>query len=152
MVYGPGQPDESKLLPYVITTMLDSRPPSVSSGGRGIDWVHVDDVCRAFLATAAPEAAPGLVADVGSGVATSIAETVEMVAAVIGYDGPLGLGAAEDRRGDRARIADPTAITTSLGWRPQIPLDAGLAETVRWYSARRDASSPNPRGVAGRTV
>jgi UDP-glucose 4-epimerase len=155
MVYGPGQPDESKLLPYLITTMLDLRHPSVSSGGRGIDWVHVDDVCRAFLATAMPDAAAGLVADVGSGVATTIADTVEMVAALTGYRGSLGLGAAEDRRGDRARIADLTAAAESLGWHPQVLLDAGLAETVQWYSSRRNAqlarSDGGPGGIGRRS-
>lgn len=45
MVHGPDQPDENKLIPYAITTMLDGRAPRLSSGTRPVDWVYIDDVC-----------------------------------------------------------------------------------------------------------
>lgn len=146
MVYGPEQLDERKLVPHVVTSMLAGREPRLGSGDRLIDWVFVDDVCRAFLAAATRPAAPGLVADVGSGRATTIADTVRSLADLTGYDGPLGLGSRGDRRHDTARIADPTAATDALGWSPETPLETGLARTVQWYRSRRDADRLTVRG------
>ena len=132
--------------------MLDGRRPNLSSGTRPIDWIYVDDVCRAFLLAAVQPAAPGLVADVGSGTATTIADTVHMVAALIGYKGSIGLGDLPDRANDVAHIADPTSARHVLGWRPTTSLAQGLAETVRWHLSRRDAelemATPNS-GRAG---
>ena len=36
MVYGPSQPDDTKLLPYVIGSMLDGRRPRLTSGVRAM--------------------------------------------------------------------------------------------------------------------
>ena len=139
MVYGPGQPDEKKLVPYVIGRMLDGHPPQLSSGTRGIDWVYIDDVCQAFLLAATHPAAPGLVADIGSGTATTIAATVDMLAALTGYEGSLGFGELADRVDDRAHVADTDAASRVLGWRPCTPLPHGLAQTVQWHVSRREA-------------
>lgn len=148
MVYGPGQPDGEKLVPYVIGRMLDGRPPRLSSGTRPIDWVYIDDVCHAFLAAATHPAAPGLVADIGSGTATTIADTVHMIAALTGYEGSLGFGELADRVDDRAHVADPEAASRVLGWRPRTPLALGLAQTVQWHVSRRDAATEWSRTAA----
>ncbi|CAA9281936.1 MAG: UDP-glucose 4-epimerase [uncultured Actinomycetospora sp.] len=139
MVYGPSQPDQTKLVPFVIGRMLDGQAPELSSGTRPIDWVYVDDVCRAFLAAATHPAAPGLVADVGSGTSTTIADTVDMIAALVGYEGPIGFGELPDRADDRAHVADLEAASRVLGWRPHTSLAQGLAQTVQWHVSRREA-------------
>ena len=53
MVYGPAQPDLTKLVPYV-TLACHARGPhrSLSSGTRLVDWVYVDDVVDALVRTA----------------------------------------------------------------------------------------------------
>jgi len=40
----------------------------------------------------------------------------------------------EDRPGHDRRYALDTAKLQSLGWKPQVSFDDGLAETVRWYT------------------
>ena len=52
MVYGPDQPDRSKLVPYTITSLLRGEAPELTSGQRLVDWVYVDDVIDALLAVA----------------------------------------------------------------------------------------------------
>ncbi|MCD2191735.1 NAD-dependent epimerase/dehydratase family protein [Actinomycetospora soli] len=136
MVYGPGQTDERKLVPHVATSLLRRRAPSLASGSRPIDWVYIDDVCDAFLTAASHPQAPGLVADIGSGTSTTIADTVRLLAKVARYDGDLGFGRLEDRRNDVARIADLTHATGTLGWQPRTPLPVGLARTLEWFRAR----------------
>lgn len=147
MVYGPGQPDETKLLPYVIGSMLDGQRPGLSSGERPVDWIHVDDVCRAFLLAAVHPDAPGLVADIGSGTATTIADTVRMVAARTGYAGPIGFGDLPDRAHDVAHIADTAPAHAILGWRATTSLPQGLSDTVHWHRRRRGELEAPPAEV-----
>src|SRR5262249_40839542 len=84
MVYGPGQPDTTKLLPYVTLSLLREEDPQLSSGTRLVDWVYVDDVVDAFVATAECDAAIGEVFDIGSGHQVSIKDTVLLLAGIVG--------------------------------------------------------------------
>jgi nucleoside-diphosphate-sugar epimerase len=51
MVYGPGQRDHAKLVPYVITSLLKGETPRLGSGLREVDWIYVDDVVDALGTT-----------------------------------------------------------------------------------------------------
>jgi len=48
MVYGPGQQDLRKLVPYVCLSAARSESPQLMSGGRPVDWVYIDDVADGF--------------------------------------------------------------------------------------------------------
>lgn len=137
MAYGPGQPDERKLVPYVITRLLAGESPALSSGDREIDWVFVDDLIDSFLAAAVVPRAAGGIFDIGSGAPVSIRHTAQLIQEIIGTDVPLRFGAQQDRLLDSARIAVPFDAAATLGWIPQIGLRDGLSRTVEWYRARR---------------
>jgi nucleoside-diphosphate-sugar epimerase len=133
MVYGPGQLDLRKLVPYVTVSLLRGHAPKLTSGGRAVDWIFVDDVVDAFLrAAVAPEAAGGSF-DVGSGELVTARSLVERLAEVVGGDAAPEFGAIADRPLERIRAADPSAAAAALGWRPRIALDDGLAQTVAFY-------------------
>jgi nucleoside-diphosphate-sugar epimerase len=144
MAYGPEQRDLRKLVPHVITSLLAGLPPKVSSGHREIDWVYVDDVVDALVMAALVPAAAGAVVEIGSGRGISIRDTVTRLAELIGSGVEPRYGAELDRSRDSARIADTTAAR-ALGWQPRVPLDEGMARTVRWYVERignRSVDSP----------
>jgi nucleoside-diphosphate-sugar epimerase len=141
MVYGPGQRDTTKLVPYTALSLLRGHRPRVSSGTRLIDWVYVDDVVDAFVAAVTPPAAQrvtGQTIDIGSGQAVSIREVTEQLARVAGSPLRPRYGAIPDRPLDFARIADLGPATELLGWRPSVGLEEGLRRTVSWYAAHRD--------------
>ena len=52
MVYGPGQIDVRKLIPYVILSILRGEAPKLTSGDRPVDWVFVEDVIDGLIAAA----------------------------------------------------------------------------------------------------
>src|SRR5262245_19970534 len=79
MVYGPGQQDLRKLIPYVILSLLQRESPKLSSGQRQIDWIYVEDVVAAFLAAAQAANIEGSTIDVGSGTLVSIKTIVEQL-------------------------------------------------------------------------
>jgi len=57
MVYGPGQLDYTKLIPYVTLSLLRGEAPMLSSGARLVDWIYVDDVVDGLIGCAQ---APGI--------------------------------------------------------------------------------------------
>jgi nucleoside-diphosphate-sugar epimerase len=136
MVYGPGNDEPRRLVPYVTRALLRGEDPALSSGTRMIDWVYVDDVVAAFLAAAAEEKAAGRVFDIGAGERVSIRQTVELLARIVGGAGRPRFGAVPDRPLDNPQIADITDAAELLGWRPVTPLDEGLRATVAWYADR----------------
>lgn len=137
MVYGPGQADRTKLIPYVAGCFLDGTPPQLSSGRRLVDWVYVDDVVGAYLEAARAPEAVGAILDVGSGTRVTIREVVERLAHLIGTDVAPLFGALPDRPLETAPVADVEEARRLLGWRATTDLDEGLHRTVEWLRAER---------------
>jgi nucleoside-diphosphate-sugar epimerase len=136
MVYGPGEQDGQRLVPYAVTSLLAGEPPRLSSGTRPVDWVYVGDVVEAFLA--AGEAASGddgEPIDIGSGTLVTIRELVDALAHRIDTGAAPVYGARADRPHEAAVAADLGAARRHLGWQPATPLAAGLDATIAWYRA-----------------
>jgi nucleoside-diphosphate-sugar epimerase len=142
MVYGPGQLDLRKLVPYVTVSLLRGEAPQLMSGARAVDWVYVDDVVDAFLRAAAAPGAAGRSLDIGSGELVTARAVVERVAELAGGAAEPAFGAIAERPLERVRAADPAAATEALGWRPWTPLSEGLERTVAFYRSRLDRLPP----------
>jgi UDP-glucose 4-epimerase len=140
MVYGPGQRDETKLVPHVITSLLRGESPAVSSGTRPVDWVYVDDVVEALLASGTTERVLGETFDVGSGMLTPVRAVVEEIVRLMRPSAEPRFGAVPDRPNERVRVADVERTRALLGWAPRTPLSRGLAATVDWYTGREAAA------------
>lgn len=136
MVYGPGQRDLRKLIPYVTTSLLRGEPPELMSGDREVDWVYVDDVVDAFLAAAVTPDADAASLDIGSGELVTVRAVVAHLRRLVGGSIEPSFGAIPDRRLERVRVADPATAAAALGWRPRTPLEDGLARTVEFYRAQ----------------
>jgi nucleoside-diphosphate-sugar epimerase len=136
MVYGPGQADSSKLIPYVIRSLLRGEAPQLSSGRREVDWIYVEDVVDAMIASAGIQDEGCLSVEIGSGSRVSIGEIAERLCQLINpFVRPI-LGAIADRPGDRSWSADIALARDKLGWQPRTQLNDGLRKTVDWYRRR----------------
>lgn len=133
MVYGPGQTDEHKLVPYVIRALLAGRAPELSSGRRQVDWVYVDDVVEGCLAAAAAPGVEGETLDLGSGSPATVREVVVRLVAETGAKVAPRFGALPDRPLEPERVADVARTRARIGWAPRVGLAEGLARTVAWY-------------------
>jgi nucleoside-diphosphate-sugar epimerase len=138
MVYGPDQPDESKLIPYVIRSLLSGATPRLSSGRREVDWVYVEDVVDAMIASAADNDQGFLNIEIGSGVSTSIGEVASRLCDLVDPSIRPILGAVADRPCERSWTADRSQAFRALGWRPRTSLDDGLRQTVEWHQHARE--------------
>jgi nucleoside-diphosphate-sugar epimerase len=136
MVYGPGQRDEKKLIPYVIRSLLNGQAPEVSSGVRPVDWIYVDDVVAGLVRIAESERVGGKRVDLGSGVMVTVREVVLELARLIPGAPEPRFGAIEDRAMEQVRVANVAETRRILGWQPGTELTAGLQATIDWYADR----------------
>jgi dTDP-glucose 4,6-dehydratase len=130
--YGPYQFPE-KLLPLAISNALEDRPIPVYGDGLQVrDWVHVSDNCRALFAVLERGRA-GETYHIGGGHPMPNIAVLKLLLKTLGKSESL-LTTVTDRLGhDRRYAVDFGRITAELGWRPAIPFDRGLADTVAWY-------------------
>ena len=136
LVYGPLQWDLTKLLPYVIVSLLKGESPKVSSGTREMDWVYVEDVVDGLLGVAASEYMDGRTIDLGSGNLTSIRCIIDRVIGILGSDLSAQYGAVADRPLEHRHAADTEETRRLTGWIAATPLEEGLRRTIEWYGAQ----------------
>jgi UDP-glucose 4-epimerase len=140
MVYGPGQQDLKKLVPYVILSLLRGQSPKLSSGSREVDWIYVGDVVEGFLTAGVGSGATGTV-DIGSGELVTIREVVERLVREVNPGIQPLFGAIPDRPMEQVRVADIATSAQRIGWKPATPLYQGLKKTVEWYADRLRAGA-----------
>jgi UDP-glucose 4-epimerase len=140
MVYGPGQMDLTKLIPYVTLSLLQGKTPKISSGERLVDWIYVSDVVDGFLALAQAADVDGETLDLGSGSLVPIRGIVQRLAMVIGNGVNAEFGALPDRRLEPTRLAKTADTFARIGWKPQMSLQEGLEHTVGWYRGELERS------------
>ncbi|HEY7723805.1 MAG TPA: NAD-dependent epimerase/dehydratase family protein [Anaeromyxobacteraceae bacterium] len=136
-VYGPRQDPlgEAGVVAIFCGRLLAGEPCTVNGDGRQTrDYVHVEDVARANL-LAAEKGFQGAL-NVGTGVETDVLGIHRHLARAAGVDAaPVH---APAKAGEQRRSCiDPSAAAAAIGWRPEVPLDQGLARTLGWFQARR---------------
>jgi len=133
--YGPYQFPE-KFLPLLISNLIDDKPlPIYGDGKQQRDWLHVEDHCRGILAVL-ERGQIGEVYNIGG---ADIVENITMAKALLKEMGKPEtlLSYVKDRPGhDRRYALNCKKIESELGWRPQIPLERGLRQTIDWYKAK----------------
>jgi dTDP-glucose 4,6-dehydratase len=130
--YGPYQFPE-KLLPLSISNALEDHPIPVYGDGLQVrDWVHVTDNCRALL-TVFERGRADETYHIGGGDPIPNIDVLRLLLKILSKPETL-LTSVTDRLGhDRRYAVDFTKTTRELGWRPEIPFEAGLRATVDWY-------------------
>jgi len=139
MTYGPEQP-RGKILPHVITSLLEGRAPRLASGTRQVDWIYVDDVIEGMVMAASRPGIEGQTLDLGSGTLVTIREAVETIVRIMQPPVEPIFGAVPDRPFEIRRVADVERSKRLLGWKPTTSLEAGLKRTIDWY--RSNAGDP----------
>jgi dTDP-glucose 4,6-dehydratase len=135
--YGPYQFPE-KLLPLFITNLERDEPVPVYGDGLNVrDWIHVRDHCTA-VERVWRAGKPGEVYNIGGRCERTNLELTHLLLGIMGKP-PSLIRFVKDRPGhDRRYAIDCSKIERELGWRPSVPFEDGLRDTVRWYADHRD--------------
>jgi dTDP-glucose 4,6-dehydratase len=130
--YGPYQFPE-KMLPLCINNIRQDKQIPVYGDGMQIrDWLYVYDHCTAILAVL-ENGESGEVYNIGGSNEKTNLELVKTLLDILGKDESL-IKFVKDRPGhDRRYAIDNSKITNSLGWKPSVTFEQGIAKTVDWY-------------------
>jgi UDP-glucose 4-epimerase len=135
-VYGPRQDPhgEAGVVAIFAGKLLAGETPKIfGDGNQTRDFVFVDDVVDAFAR--ARTAGSGLLANVGTGVETTVNELFATMARLTGSTEQAVYAPA--RPGELPRSAlDPTLAGAELGWKPLHTLEQGLDRTLAWFKSR----------------
>ncbi|MDB5414856.1 MAG: nucleoside-diphosphate-sugar epimerase [Rubritepida sp.] len=137
--YGPGQalsnPYTGVLAIFASRLHNGQRPMIFEDGQQRRDFVHVEDVAKAFLAALEHPRAAGQVYNVASGEDRSVEDVALALARAMGRPelGPEMTGKA--RSGDiRHNIADISRIRDELGFTVDRDFEEDLAELAEWVA------------------
>jgi GDP-L-fucose synthase len=145
-LYGPRDhfhPTNAHVIPDLIRKMIDAQ----ESGEREIvlwgdgsptrEFLYVED-CAEAIVLAAQRYDGGDPVNVGTGVETSIRETVELVAELTGYEGEIVWDTSMPN-GQPRRSLDASRAKELFGFEAKTPLREGLERTIAWYRASAPA-------------
>jgi UDP-glucose 4-epimerase len=133
-VYGPRQEPhgEAGVVSIFMGLLRDGGTPKIyGDGSQTRDYVFVRDVVRAMLA--AHEHKAGGVYNIGTDTETSVLELYDAIQQASGIE--RAAEHAPARLGELQRSAlDPSLAARELGWRAEVDLPSGLAETWAWVT------------------
>ncbi|HWF26590.1 MAG TPA: NAD(P)-dependent oxidoreductase [Solirubrobacteraceae bacterium] len=132
-LYGPREPPQ-RLLPLVTKALLSGEPARVTEGTQVRDFMHVDDVARAFVEVLDSEIRGAV--NIASGTGVELRELVQLAGAAAGRPELIELGAIPQRPGEPAVLVADIDRLHRIGFRPRHGLTDGVSETVEWWRSR----------------
>jgi len=138
-LYGPGDNfdlQNSHVLPALIRRFHEAKlrgDETMSIWGTGTprrEFLHVDDLADAVIYLLKNYEDEAIV-NIGWGEDVTIRELAELVMTASGYQGRLVFDPSKPD-GTPRKLLDTTRLT-ALGWRPKIPLKAGIESTYTWF-------------------
>lgn len=139
-MYGPEdhfEEERSHAMGALIMKMVKAKReglPEVVVWGTGTpvrEWLHIDDGAEAMVRAMEIPATDELL-NIGVASGISIKEMAEMIRKEVGYTGKLVFDTSK-ADGDPYKTVDGSRAKKVFGWSPEITLERGIHETVKWY-------------------
>ncbi len=140
-VYGPLE-DTSRLIPNLLRKASQGSLPPFVDPEISRDFVHVDDVCAAFILAAAKMNPSffGETLNIGSGIKTTIRDLAFLTKQIFSISEEPSFGSMPGRDWDLPDwYSDPTKARSMLGWEAKIDLGQGLLSTADWVKNLSEA-------------
>jgi CDP-paratose 2-epimerase len=149
-IYGPRQfgTEDQGWVAHFLIRALRGEPIVIYGDGKQVrDVLHVADAVSAYRSVLRNiDRLSGQAFNLGGGVenAVSLLVVLEEIAAITGRE--ITVTHAERRTGDQAYfVADTTALTDRVGWRPGIEWRTGLRDLADWLAADLGLAVPGSR-------
>jgi len=129
--YGPYQFPE-KFIPLFATNAMEGK--SLPLYGKGLnvrDWLFVEDNCRG-IELAGRRGAFGEAYNIGANDEHKNIDVAKRIVKLVGKSRDL-IKFVPDRLGHDRRYALNCRKLRALGWKTEMPFEAGLERTVKWY-------------------
>ena len=143
-VYGPGQ-QPYRIIPRVVLCARLGQRLQLHGGGASIrSFIHIDDVADATLQIMA-HATPGETYHLSTDRYLSIRQLAELVCQQLAIPLQSIADIAPERPGkDHAYLLDSSAARQRFHWTDRVPLEDGVAQTIRWADQWLPAIAASP--------
>ena len=140
-IYGPGDRNFTRIVPYAISQTLKGLPVEIWSGKThpggesSRDYIFLDDVVDSYMLLAESlikGESYGEAFNFGTGVPTSVLNLIGTINAIIGVRITPNLITKETGEIYKQWL-DCAKARDKLGWKPKFSLEQGLRNTVPWY-------------------
>ncbi len=146
--YGPYQYPE-KVIPLFVTNLMDGLTVPLYGDGLNVrDWLHVDDHCRG-IALVLESGRAGEVYNIGGGTELTNSELTGLLLKAADADWSRVQPVADRKGHDRRYSVDIAKISSELGYKPEVPFEQGLRDTLAWYRDQQDWWRPLKQATAG---
>lgn len=130
--YGPYQFPEKVIPNFSIKAIQGEKLPVYSQSANKREWIHVLDHCKG-IDVVLKKGVIGESYNIGTGVEVDIEGIAAEVLKVFGLDDSAKQYVKDRPSHDRRYLLDSTKIMKDLGWKPEIPFESGIVETIKWY-------------------
>lgn len=135
--YGPRQSARA-IIPTIITQIANgAREIKVGDLSPTRDFNFVKDTAAGFIALGRAEGIEGRDINIATGTEVSMRETLETISRIMDAEVDYVVDPARLRPSGSEVFrlcGDNTLITSLTGWHPRYNLEAGLRETVEWFT------------------
>ena len=132
----PGSPYSGVLSIFNAALLNGTQPTVYGDGEQSRDFVYVQNVVEAILLAAEAKGAAGQIINIGTGVRSTLNQTLELLEKITGR--PAKAKYAPARDGDiRDSQADIGLAREALGYHPRIGFEEGLKNTWEWFSTNQ---------------
>lgn len=139
--FGPRQTARA-VIPTIASQLIARKGPlRIGALSPTRDFNFVNDTAAGLIALALCKEAEGETINIGSGKEWSIAQTVDLLAEIVGHTPEILSEETRQRPADSEvtrLIADNAKITRLTEWRSKVPFREGLERTVRWIERNID--------------
>jgi UDP-glucuronate 4-epimerase len=140
-VYGPRQRPDLAIHKFVAAIARGEPIELYGDGSTARDYTFIDDIIDGVVASIDRQATtPGdfRIYNLGGSRTTPLARLVEVIAAAVGR-APRVVRTTEQPGDMRQTLADVTLAQRELGFSPQVGLEAGVTQFVKWWRARESS-------------
>jgi len=139
-VYGPRENESHAIIAFIAKAMIQQNPYEVwGSGQQDRNFTYVSDIVEG-LKLSCEKITDCRSINIGTSEITKIADAVQTVCEIMGHKPSEGFFFDRSKpEGVHARAADTRNQEAWLGWKPTVSFKEGIAKTIEWYQANRNA-------------
>lgn len=137
--YGPRENESHAIIALIAKAWVEQTPFEIwGDGEQTRGFTYVDDVVAGLMLAGEHITDAGAV-NIGSSDFISLNHVAGMIFRELDWEPPQGIRYLPDQPvGVKHRALDGTHAWSKLGWKPVVPLEEGLRNTIRWYDQTHD--------------
>lgn len=145
-LYGPRE-HPSRLVAYVVNSLLRQEPALCSEGKQVLDFMHVEDVASAFVALLEREVQGPV--NIASGRPVAVRDVLQEIGRQLGRTESIQFGARKPGSGPESLWANVERLQREVQWVPHYDLAGGIKQTIEWWRNSAGIPVSNPVQKAG---